>query len=213
MNIWELATQLEAPGLPNMLRRFLYDQKYPDQDPDSQVSIESCPTHDKPLQIVRSASARFYAPSDLCELTGHRVEHIRAAPSWRKGPARYDTVLVQTDQDSGPNGLLVARIVLLLRFKFEGVEQTAACVQWFQYAHNTPDEDTGMYIVEHELQQDDTPTLGIIHTDTILRACHLIPVFGNNPLPRQITLHNSLDLFNLYYLNKFADHHVFEILS
>jgi hypothetical protein len=39
-----------------------------------------------------------------------RSERIRALPSWRNGPSRYDTVLVSTDRQlEGMIGLDVAR--------------------------------------------------------------------------------------------------------
>jgi hypothetical protein len=40
-----------------------------------------------------------------------RSERIRALPSWRNGPSRYDTVLVSTDRQlEGMIGLDVARV-------------------------------------------------------------------------------------------------------
>jgi hypothetical protein len=57
------------------------------------------------------------------------------------------------------------------------------------------------------------PTHTIIHADTIYHATHLIPIYGNQFLPLDITLHVSYDAFRAYYVNKYADHHAFEITS
>ena len=51
----------------------------------------------------------------------------------------------------------------------------------------------------------------VIHLDTIVRASHLIGVYGDRFLPRGISFHNSLDVFDTFYVNKYIDHHTFEI--
>ena len=54
----------------------------------------------------------------------------------------------------------------------------------------------------------------IIHLDSILRCTHLIPVFGQNFIDRSLglTFSDSLDAFLFYYVNKYADHHMHEIV-
>lgn len=52
----------------------------------------------------------------------------------------------------------------------------------------------------------------ILHVDSMLRAAHLLPVFGSRPLPRKFYFSNSLDAFNSFYINKYADHHMNEII-
>ncbi|CAK5266001.1 unnamed protein product [Mycena citricolor] len=51
----------------------------------------------------------------------------------------------------------------------------------------------------------------IIHLDTILRAAHLLPVFGDEPVPRHFKFMSSLVSFHHYYINKYTDHHSHEI--
>ena len=51
------------------------------------------------IEVFNSAIATFRAPSDISGVTGMRCEHIRATPSWRNGPARYDTVLINSNPD------------------------------------------------------------------------------------------------------------------
>lgn len=55
---------------------------------------------------------------------------------------------------------------------------------------------------------------GVVHIDAILRCAHLIPVFGSQYVDRQLklTYSDSLDAFRTYYVNKYADHHMHEIV-
>ena len=39
----------------------------------------------------------------------------------------------------------------------------------------------------------------------------MIGVFGQDPIPKDIPLAYSLDVFRAYYVNKYIDHHSFEI--
>ena len=74
-----------------------------------------------------------------------RRERIRAVPSWRNGPGRYDTVFVSEDASlPGMQGLLVARVLLLFSFKAHGVLYPCALVHWFSRVGHECDEDTGM---------------------------------------------------------------------
>jgi hypothetical protein len=70
-----------------------------------------------------------------------------------------------------------------------------------------------MWVVERETRADGSPLVDFIRVNTILRSCHLLPLYGNKMLSRDITHNNSLDVFKTYYLNKYADYHAFEILS
>jgi len=53
--------------------------------------------------------------------------------------------------------------------------------------------------------------MGVIHVESIVRGAHLIPVYGDDMVPRHISFINSLDSYKAYYVNKFADHHANEI--
>ena len=50
------------------------------------------------------------------------------------------------------------------------------------------------------------------HLDIIFRSAHLIPVFGDGPLPTEFHYRDSLEAFTTYYVNKYADHHMFEVV-
>jgi hypothetical protein len=51
----------------------------------------------------------------------------------------------------------------------------------------------------------------VIHLDTFLLGAHLLPIFGVEPLPLNFLYTDSLDAFEAYYVNKYADHHANEI--
>ena len=43
------------------------------------------------------------------------------------------------------------------------------------------------------------------------RSAHLIGVAGSQLLPKHFTYHDTLDAFQLFYVNKYVDHHAHEI--
>jgi hypothetical protein len=85
-------------------------------------------------------------------------------------------------------------------------------IHWFSCVGTGPDENTGLWIVEPEFEDEGKPHLDIIHIDTILCAAHLLPVFRTNQyISRLLTMHNTLDTFKEFYVNKFVNYHAFEI--
>ena len=50
----------------------------------------------------------------------------------------------------------------------------------------------------------------MIHLDTIICAAHLIGE-TDGPLPAAITHITALDMFLSFYVNKYIDHHAYEI--
>ena len=46
---------------------------------------------------------------------------------------------------------------------------------------------------------------------SFVQAAHLIGVYGKHFIPKGLSLEHSLDLFRSYHVNKFIDHHSFEI--
>ena len=71
----------------------------------------------------------------------------------------------------------------------------------------------GMWVVEPEVADDGLPVISVIHLDCVVRAAHLIPVYGVDPILDEVSHHNSLDIFAAFYVNKYADHHAFELIS
>jgi hypothetical protein len=62
-------------------------------------------------------------------------------------------------------------------------------------------------------RQRGVPTLTVINVDTIARASRLIGVYGANPLPVDFHFSDSLDAFNTYFVNPYADHYMHEFLT
>lgn len=91
-----------------------------------------------------------------------------------------------------------------------GVEYPCALIDWFSLYGDEPDADTGLWVVTPDFTQDRTPVSSIIHLDCILRAAHLLPVFGDQFLPENFHFSHSLDAFDHFFVNKYIDHHAHE---
>ena len=143
----------------------------------------------------------------------HR-EHIRAHPSWRRGQPRYDCAFISTNpRANGFLGLSVIRILLFFSFEYNSTLYPCALARWYLPIAESPDEKAGMWIVEPESRADGTPFITVIHLDCIVRASHLIPVYGTTGIPKDMKYYHALDTFSRFYVNKFIDHHAFEIAS
>ncbi|KAH9988482.1 hypothetical protein BJV77DRAFT_1061409 [Russula vinacea] len=65
------------------------------------------------------------------------------------------------------------------------------------------DDKMGMWIVKPVADGlGSEPCATVLHLDTIVQGAHLLPVFG---------CRHTLDRFTSFYVNKYADHHSFEI--
>ena len=166
------------------------------------------------LKTYHSATTTFVSPSDPCGVGRARREQIKATLSWFHGPKRYDTVFVNTDDaHEGMQGMEVARIVCFFSLPCtNGVSYPCALVHWFDYVADEPDELTGMWMVKPSFLDDNTRYLSVVHIDTIVRAAHLIPIFGQESVPLRANSHNSLNVYQGFYVNHFIDHHAFELV-
>jgi len=111
----------------------------------------------------------------------------------------------------GMRGLDVAHVWLFLSFKYGDTLYQCTLVCWYSHVGDKPDEETGMWIVKPDFCDNGTPSEAIIHLDCVLRAAHLVAVCGESFVHSNLTLHNSLDKFDSYYVNKYVDHHAFKI--
>jgi hypothetical protein len=107
----------------------------------------------------------------------------------------------------GMQGLKVACVLLFFSFSDEGVKYPCALVKWFLYVGNSPANHTGMWVVEPD---GETP-MSIIHLDAVVRASHLLPIFGNESVPRTLAFTDTLNTFTRFYVNKYIDDHALEI--
>ncbi|KAG1737112.1 uncharacterized protein EDB91DRAFT_1347909 [Suillus paluster] len=201
----ELAVEVDVPHLRRLIRYFLFSQLFPNDPRDPE---------DGKLYVFNSAAATFYAPSDPSGIGGMRCEQIRACPLWRNVYARNDCMFINTNPGTeGMQGLEVARIKSFFSFKHDWELYPCALVHWFDKVGDCADEDTGMWIVHPSVHDDDSPNLAVIHIDTVYRAAHLIPVYGSDFIPDSLKYYHSYDAFRSFYVNKYADHHAFEIAS
>jgi hypothetical protein len=208
-----LSADIGLPNLTELIGKFLHDQLY--GETASLLSSDSnapLPQFHGKVTIYTSAVATFRAPSDICGVGGMYQERIHATPIWRKGPPRYDSVFVNTDADAeGMRGLDVARVFLFFSFVYRDSKYPCALVHWMSRLGDGPDENTGMWTVQPDFNDDGSPLIAIIHLDSILRCAHLIGVYGDVPIPKELTFDQSLDAFYAFYVNKYIDHHAFEI--
>ncbi|KAI0744317.1 hypothetical protein C8Q80DRAFT_1220924 [Daedaleopsis nitida] len=216
-----LDKEFSIPNLRDHIRRFLFHQIHANSGiSGANLSLDICPPfEDERIYVHYSASATYYAPSDPSGLGGMHQEFIRATPKWRHGAARYDCVLINKSNNA-PSllGLDVARVRLLFSFHYHGVAYPCAAVHWFWRTDDEPDKDTGMWVVEPAFipgvgrSRRRMPLISVIHLDTIIRAAHLIGVSIGDPVPISLHSHQSLDHFKSFFVNKFVDHHAFELL-
>jgi hypothetical protein len=209
-----LQTEIRQPNFAYLIRQFLHNQLHPNLNPvDSDTRYTRLPEIRGKITIYPSAVATFYAPSDISGIGGMRRERIRAVSSWRHGPPRHDCVFVNTDPSAeGMRGLDIGRVRLFFSFNHSGIKYPCALIHRYSRVGDAPDEDTGMWIVKPDIDPDSGLTsMAVIHLNTIIRAAHLLGVCGKDYLPRDLSLEYSLDAFYEYYVNKFIDHHAFEI--
>jgi hypothetical protein len=170
---------------------------------------------DGTINIYPSAIAIFYSPSDISGTSGICKERIRCVQSWRKGPARHDTVFVKAPGITTMSGLTVARVRLLFKLHHNGIIYSCALVHDYNTIGDKPDEDTGMWMVQRALHSNRWPQARIISLVDVLRAAHLIPVYNDlPPISKTVDYTNCLDhhQFRTFYVNRYIDDHAFEIL-
>ncbi|KAK7684399.1 hypothetical protein QCA50_012346 [Cerrena zonata] len=207
-----LAEHYALGALPILASRFLYEQLHPEIE-----DVLAIPAYDLPIlttcriQVFNSAIATFHAPSDPSGIGGMHHERVRATPSWRRSYPRHDCVFVSTGPERGMRGMHAARICLFFSFRYQERTYPCALVEWFVRIDDLPDADTGMWIVEPEFNNAEERVTSVIHIDTIVRSAHLIPVYGDTMISSTFHFSDSLDAFSTYYVNKYADHHAFEI--
>jgi hypothetical protein len=159
--------------------------------------------------VFASAVATFFAPSDPSGIHGMRRERIRSTPSWRDSEPRYDCAFVVEDEDKlGMSGMAVVRVRLFFSVEYEGVHYPCALVEWFKKIGRDP--LTGMWIVQPDCTRGSRDK-SVLHLDSFLRGAHLIPVYTKQSLPLDFKHYDTLDVFNSYYVNKYIDHHAYEI--
>jgi hypothetical protein len=213
---------MNQPKLPALIQRFL-SQHYStadssDTDSGASSAMQAFPLFDQKLYLHSSAACTFFAPSDYCGMHGLRREHIRATGSWRGEHARQDVVLVDTGDGGNKSlpmsGYALARVLYLFSFQYAREHFPVALVWWYTLSDDAGcrDEATGMWLVEREYRDDGEPHFAVVPVASFLRAAHLMPFFGQEAVSRDLSHRETLDVYARFYVNRYADHHAFEIL-
>jgi hypothetical protein len=173
------------------------------------------PTFYGKIIIYPSAIAIFYVSSDILGVGGMCCECICVVKLWRKGPGHYDTIFTNTDPSvEGMCSLDVTHVQLLFSFSHNdnGTQYPCALIHWFSCMGDSPNDNTCMWMVKPDTSDDDNePITSIIHLDTIIQAAHLLPVFGHDYISWTLSFIDTLNTFTRFYVNKYVDHHAFEI--
>ncbi|PBK83662.1 hypothetical protein ARMGADRAFT_1048374 [Armillaria gallica] len=100
-------------------------------------------------------------------------------------------------------GLHIACVLLFFSIWHEDILYPCMLVTWFSETDDQPCEEMCMWVVKPDLD----------YQDSILHEAHLIGVSGTTSLPVELKHSDSLDAFQCFYVNKYADHHSYEIAS
>ena len=141
-----LARNIDEPASCHHLQCFLEDQLELDATSSPFIYIP-----DK-VYVYFSAIAIFHAPSDLCGTGGMCHKCIHAVTSWWHGRPRYDSILVNAHElQQGMLGLNVACARLFFSVTMNHVKYPCALVHWYMIGGDSPDDNTGMWVVEPDI--------------------------------------------------------------
>ncbi|KAF8834044.1 hypothetical protein BDN67DRAFT_915727 [Paxillus ammoniavirescens] len=212
-----LAFHIGQPRLLALVHDFLFhqlDQVNPAlSDDEIMTQMEQLSMFDGPISVFHSACTMFYAPSDISGIHGMRREWIRSTPSWQKKHRRHDCVFIVVDQSQpGMRGMVVGRVKLFFSFVCNDITYPCVLVDRFARVGRIPDPVTGLWKVRPDRDRSGRQVQSVEHLDAIYCGAHLILVFGDGFLPPNFHFSYSLDVFDMYYVNKYADHHANEIV-
>ena len=214
----DIVEYINQPKLPNLIWQFLHHQFSNDSNAsDLDIDISALPGFTGRVRLHSGASSIFFAPSDPCGIHGLRQEQIRSTWTWQGGAPRQDTVLVNTGEGGNTclpmSGYVVAWVLFFFSFNYAGDNFPVALLWWYTLSDDSGcrDRATGMWLIEREYRNGG-PHLAVVSVGAIFRAVHLLPFFGRERVKRGITHDNSLDKYGMFYVNRYVDHQVFEIL-
>ena len=121
---------------------------------------------------------------------------------------------VYKQQHPGSSAQDIPDLPPFFSFTLNGVKYLCALVHWFSRTTDMPSNVTGMHTVEPNYLPNGKPTTAIVHLGTVFRAAHLLPIFSNHlALTKRQRHEQTLDLFSEFYVNRYIDHHAFEVVS
>ena len=184
----------------------------PSTDTIANARLTALAAFEGPISVFHSAATTFYAPLDVSGIHGMRHEWIRATPCWRHKEHCYDCVFMVVDQERcGMRGMIVGCARLFFSFVYHDKIYPCVLLNCFSHIGHSPNPVTGLWKVRPDLDRHGRRVQSVEHLDVIYRAAHLIPVYGDGNLPPDFHFSYSLDVFDSYYVNKYADHHANEI--
>jgi hypothetical protein len=76
-------------------------------------------------------------------------------------------------------------------------------VHWVDKNGDGPDDDTGMWIVKPSFDTEHSPSIGIVHIDSVYRVAHLIQINGVQKVEVSVKVEQRkfLNEFNLTYIS------------
>ncbi|KAJ3563932.1 hypothetical protein NP233_g8618 [Leucocoprinus birnbaumii] len=202
----DLARQLKQPRFAQLLSEYMtLHSEMPEFNVVNSFPPETCEAIS--FSTHSSAVASFYSVSDSVSI---HTERVRATQSWQNGPGCYDTVFVKEapEADSISSGLTIAQVRLFFSFSFGGKSHSCAYLSDYTL-HPLRDPNFRLWIVK----RGHHPETRILPINRILRAAHLIPVYGNTKVSKNHTILQTLDKYTKFYVNKYVDYHSFQIAS
>jgi hypothetical protein len=104
-------------------------------------------------------------------------------------------------------------VQMFFKIKHHSVTYPCALLTWFSAVGDAPCQDTGMWIVEPDLDRNGWQIMSVVHIDTILRGAHLMGRADTHSIPHHLKHTGSLYAFKLFYVNKYIDYHAHEIVK
>ncbi|KAE9384731.1 hypothetical protein BT96DRAFT_1095978 [Gymnopus androsaceus JB14] len=197
-----LSRKIGQPTFNRCILEFLHDLDNPQSSTSaSDIPIQHLPLFAQDIHVYHSALARFHTPSDLCGVGG----------MYREG--QIPTDVSDSDDIQTIHGMVPARVLLFFTFKYYNEVVECAFVQWFAPTANGPDRETGMWMVVPEKLSNGTPSTAVVSLKAVVRGVHLIPDFGDTPIPEDFDYTVSLDVFPSFFVNRYSDHHMYELLK
>ena len=83
-------------------------------------------------------------------------------------------------------GLYVAHDTLFFSATMNHVKYPCALIHWHMIVGDSPDGNTGMWVVEPDILDNGQPQTVVIHLDTIVHLAHLLPIYRDRPAPRGV---------------------------
>jgi hypothetical protein len=104
--------------------------------------------------------------------------------------------------------MTVVRVLLFFSATYNGFQYSCVLVGWFGRLGCDP--ATVLWVVRPD-HMGGNQDKSILHLDSFMHAAHLIPIYGDQEMPLDFNYTYSLDAFKAFYVNKYIDHHAYEI--